>query len=195
MIYFNIIITLLCLWIGLWLNHYYLRPAKVNKNRFELFALRDQLAIMAMKKQISEEDKDYKLMLKLLNTSIKAMDDFSILRYLKVMYVLTTQQKVQDEIEHMVKNLKEHKNPELSIIAKKYFYVSRKAFIANTKFLRTTIIPLLSLFILFLSLISKTIDSRWPERIFTKLTVKRENYYAIDSNLEDRIKDLQFATI
>ncbi len=191
MIIFNVALSIVCLWLFLWLNHFYFRPAKVNSYRFELFALRDKLAILAMKGQVDEKDKDYRLLINLLNTSISVMADFSIFHYLRVMYEITHNQKTQDDIKRMSKNLRNHNNAEFSNIARQYFDISHRVFHSNTRLLRWSVIPVLSVVLMLLKFVFKYCKFGGARKIVYSFITKKESFNAIDSSLDGALKSFQ----
>ena len=53
-IVFNILITLIALWVAMAVNAKFLQPALLNKKRFAIYELRDRLALLAMRGVVDE---------------------------------------------------------------------------------------------------------------------------------------------
>ena len=192
MFYFNIVLTLVCLWLCMWINHSYFRPACMNSHRFKLFALRDELALLAMGGHLSENDNDYKTLMGLLNTSIAAMEDFSVIKFLKIMKTIVYDSKVSDQVNRLVDNLKSHQNEEFANIARKYFEINYKVFLYNTWPIRVTIIPLLYLTGKTLMLLLKVIKGKKFKKFMVDVKNQKEVYDGIDSRLYS-LKEMEIA--
>lgn len=82
-IIFNSILSLLSLWFILYTNRKFLYRTRINKQRFKLFALRDELTILAMKGQVDFNSKEYQFLLKSLNALIGITGDFRVTDFLK----------------------------------------------------------------------------------------------------------------
>lgn len=194
MFYFNITITILCIWAIMWLNNRYLWPALVNKYRFELFSLRDDLAVLSMNGSIEEEDKDYKLLMGLLNSSINALSDFSITHFLSYMYEITTNAKLQKDLERFTNDLEKHKNEDLAGIAKECFEVNYNAFLLHTKFFRTTFIPVSAFLFWPVLVFAKYARRKNADGFVERFSQKKQEYEIIDSRL-DALRHLQPAQV
>ena len=49
MFIFNILLTVACIWLAMYLNYSFLRVARINNVRFKIFELRDKLAFLALR--------------------------------------------------------------------------------------------------------------------------------------------------
>lgn len=116
----------------------------MNRERFKLFTLRDQLAILAMKGIVSDDDKKYIFLMKNLNATIEILDDFSIVTYLKHLSLFMDDKKAQNEIKGIVRSLRKHKNEDMARIACSYFEITHSIFENHTRILRTTIAPIIN---------------------------------------------------
>ena len=85
LLWFNFIITIISLWIIFYVYNQFIRQVSMDSNRFKLFAMRDELAILAMKGVISASSKEYKTFIELLNESINALGSFNIIVFLKAL--------------------------------------------------------------------------------------------------------------
>ena len=79
LIYFNAFITIFSLIAILYVIHSFIKPALKCRNQFELYALRDRLATLAMRGKVNEDRSEYKTMLTLILNTISFYEkDFSI---------------------------------------------------------------------------------------------------------------------
>ena len=62
-IVFNILITLIALWVAMAVNAKFLQPALLNKKRFAIYELRDRLALLAMRGVVDEMSEEYKTLI------------------------------------------------------------------------------------------------------------------------------------
>jgi hypothetical protein len=150
-----------------------------------MFTLRDELALMAMKGKISETDKHYRLLMDLLNRSIEVLGDFSIIDFTKYLYIITTDKKIEAEVKNLVESLKNNKSQELSRITKSYFEVTNEVFYRNTRFLRTTLLPVLRLILFpFVYIIEKSKGEIPKENFVSTINRKTKSYDRIGRKLE-----------
>lgn len=147
MLLINLVITTICLYLITKINQRFLIPSLVNHDRFKLFALRDELTLLAMKGEVSQEDKEYKIILNLLNASIINLDSFSIVNYLKLLYEITFDGGRRKEIEKLLRSLERHNNPNLAGVACSYFEVTRKILLRHTRIMRGVIVPIIMVII------------------------------------------------
>jgi len=78
----NSILLLFSLWFILYTNRKFLYMTRINKQRFEFFALRDELAILAMKDKVDQNSKEYQFLLNSLNALIRITGNFSVTDFL-----------------------------------------------------------------------------------------------------------------
>lgn len=132
MLLFNLIITLICLWIILKVNHLFIQPAIWNKHRFMLFELRDNLAILCMKGQISEKSTEYLTLMSLLNKAVKETDKFQTVNFLRFLHAIKRNKNLQHKMDQIIQELNSE-SKEYKQILHGYFKVIHKMFIAQTK--------------------------------------------------------------
>ncbi len=97
LIIFNSILLLLSIWFILYVNLNFIYKTRINKKRFKLFALRDELSLLAMQGEVDYNSKEYQLVLNSLNGLIKITGDF----------------KISDFLTYIVKNFDDRKNREV----------------------------------------------------------------------------------
>ncbi|MCG6551568.1 MAG: hypothetical protein L7F77_04520 [Candidatus Magnetominusculus sp. LBB02] len=122
MLGFNIILIIACIWIAMYLNYNFLRVARLNKLRFRLFSLRDDLALLAMQGVVKENEIEYKTFMRMLNDSIKIMDQFSIIDFLRFVVKIHQDNQLQDDINSILRRI-DHRDARLKEIAHNYYYI------------------------------------------------------------------------
>lgn len=136
MLFLNLAITLLCVWLIMALNHHFLQPALRNRHRFRLYRLRDELALLAMKGEISEESEEYLLLLGLINNAIRATGSFRVTDFLKFMVLLHENRQVHKRLRRVIDGLRNHRNTEYCRIAREYFDILDEIFRKDTRTLK-----------------------------------------------------------
>lgn len=144
----NLLITCICLFVVFKINCKFIRPALMNNERFKLFSLRDQLAILAMKDIISPCDSKYLFLMKSINTTIDMLDKFSLVDYLKYLSFFMNDKKTKKSIFSMVNSLKKHKNEDVARIACSYFEITHSSFEKHTRVLRIIIFPIVNIILI-----------------------------------------------
>jgi hypothetical protein len=120
MLWFNAMLTLICIWIAMYLNNNFLRVARLNKVRFKLFALRDELAFLAMQGEVKEDGLEYETLMKMLNGAINIMDHFSVIDFLKFLVATYQDEQLQDNINAIFKKI-DHHNEKYKVIVRNFF--------------------------------------------------------------------------
>lgn len=108
LIIFNSILLLLTLWFVLYVNRKFIYKTRINKQRFKLFALRDELTILAMKGEVDYHSKEYQFLLKSLNSLIKITGDFQISDFLKYLISNYDDKKAQEKAKKIKKSIGTH---------------------------------------------------------------------------------------
>jgi|GEM_PF-7012425 len=122
LIIFNSILLLLTLWFALYVNRNFIYKTRINTQRFKLFALRDELTILAMKGEIDYHSKEYQFLLKSLNSLIKITGDFQMSDFLKYLISNYDNKKTQEKVKKIKKSIKTHSD-ELNKIWIEYYKV------------------------------------------------------------------------
>lgn len=172
MLLFNFIVSCVAIWIILYSYNIYIRRALMNKERFKLFALRDNLSLLAMKGKISPDNQEYLTLLKLLNSSTKALGTFSLVKFLRSIILIHTNKEVQKELDTIMQSLN-HKDDDYKKIVHEYFEISRIILYKHTRLFTMVIYHLLS----------------FSSRIQRKLNQIKE----VDSIFEERLKQTEIA--
>lgn len=141
MLLFNVILTCLVVWIAMYVNARYLSPAMLNRKRFKLFALRDDLALLVMKKVIEPDSQAYLMMLKHLNRSIRVLGSFSIVALIRHLMRLERDAATKKEIDTIMYLLKNSDDAYKNIVSQ-YFFVLHELFIERTKLFRKMFYPI-----------------------------------------------------
>lgn len=183
MLIFNFGLTLVCLWIAFYVYNYAIRETKFNNNRFKIFALRDRLALLAMEGKISDNSKDYEILMSILNSSIYAMDKFNISIFLKRIKAIYSNPQMQKELESIGKSF-ETQCLEFRAIAHEYFLIMQTILMKETWLFRKTAPYLITLCEFLVNIYSGV-------EFFCKVLRKRT---IIISNLNDELKSFARAS-
>ena len=122
LIVFNSILSLLILWLVLYINRKFIYKTRINKQRFKLFALRDELTILAMKKEIDYNSKEYQFLLNNLNSLIKITGNFQIFDFLKYLILNYDDKETLKKKKNIEKLIKFH-SEELNKILHEYYKI------------------------------------------------------------------------
>ncbi|WP_277656508.1 hypothetical protein [Seleniivibrio woodruffii] len=123
-------------------------PLKFNTTRHKLFALRDNLALLAMSGKISENSEDYKFLMNMINSSIVPLDKFKITDFIYFVSEVVTNNQYKSKMNHIIKNLNNNKLPdEYKEILIDFFIIMDKQYNKYvTKFELLCIIILIKMF-------------------------------------------------
>lgn len=178
MLEINVFLTLLCLWLFVFLNNKFLKVAKINKIRYQVFALRDELALLAMRGEVDPAGKEYKTLRYMMNGSIKALGTFSLVSFVRFSISLFRDKELQKRLDRISSKLTGHGNTKFRDIVLRYFKIMHSTFDKNTWLLMRFILPL------FILLMLPFVETR---RIFKQ---KAETLELTDKNFESRINQL-----
>ncbi len=142
MLQINLFLTLLCLWLFVYLNNKFLRISRINGVRFQLFALRDRLALIAMKGDIDQSGDEYKTLRHMVNASIKVLDSFSIVSFLKHSIHISQDKELQKRLNKIIYSLEKHGNKDFREIVFQYFKIMITTFDSHTRFLMKVFLPM-----------------------------------------------------
>jgi len=132
----------------MYLNRYCLRIARIDKVRFKLFELRDNLAMLRMKGTINSNNTEYKTLMDLLNKSINTLDEFSLVEFLRFLISISQDRALQLRLRAMTESLERHKDGDFCKIVHSFFSTMHDMLNRHTRLLRLVIIPVL-LFVLY----------------------------------------------
>jgi hypothetical protein len=152
--------------------------AKIDKARFRLFALRDRLAILAMKGEVEFKSEEYDLMMRLLNKSIKTLGTFSVVSFVRSMTSNHRDQERESKIMREV-SLKKHDHEEFREVAVEYYKVIGETY---NMFLS---VPSKMFRLMFLLLWPLWIILRLINFIVNTITRKEKNLHEVDSYLKE----------
>lgn len=145
-ILYNLFISLICVWIAMIINSKFLRPAVLNKKRFAIYELRDQLALLAMKGVIEEKSEEYITLIRLMNNSIGSTKDFRITRYIKLQSDVILDKQLRSHLENILAKVQSDKMPHAyRLIVSEFFIVAHDIYEHKIWMLRNLLTPLIFL--------------------------------------------------
>lgn len=112
----------------------------MNRKRFKLFALRDDLCILAMRGLISQNSVEYTTLRDFLNGSVHVLDKFSATDFLKYLYNVRNDEQLQKKVEIIMGRL-HHEDPQYKKIVYQYFDIMYSLYNRHTLLLRTLFFP------------------------------------------------------
>lgn len=137
----NCLVILFCVWVVIFMNNKVFQSALVDRHRFKLFALRDRLALAAMRGDIDQNSVGYGALCSIINATIrqaKAVEPIAITQF--VLQIKNDQLEYNfDTITSMAEGIT---CDEFDDILGEYFSITWKLFMFNTLFLRLTIVPI-----------------------------------------------------
>lgn len=172
---FNILLTIACIWVAMYLNYTFLRVGRMNRVRFQIFALRDQLAFLAMRGKINHDSLEYSTLNYLMNRSVIILDKFSVVDFMKWLVYVYTDKELQKKVDRIMSNLK-HNDSTYREIVHNYFAIMHRTLNKHTRILKFLLIPVL--LVLFLPI------KVWKEKVKDKSKLIDD----IDSCLEERMQ-------
>lgn len=104
----NAFILIFSLWFILYTNRNFIYKTRINRRRFKLFSLRDELTILAMKGHADYQSEEYQFLLKSLNALIRITGDFHVTDFLK--FIATVSPNSFNEICKIEAQLKKETN-------------------------------------------------------------------------------------
>lgn len=142
----NVFILTVCVWLAMFINSNFLRPAILNKKRFTLYELRDELSLLAMKGLVSEDSEEYVTLMVLINRSIASTKDFRITKFLHIQSKVVSDKKLRKHIENILSKVRDHKMPdEYQRIVSSYFDAARDLYRHKTWILVQLLTPLIAI--------------------------------------------------
>ena len=107
MILFNMILLVLSILFSMWIWNKFIHSTWIDQQKFRLYALRDQLAILVVNGYIEEKDARFQFLLKHINSSIMFYsNDFQIVRFIKIVITSESREKEKKEFNKMVNSIK-----------------------------------------------------------------------------------------
>lgn len=179
MLFANMLIASLCLWLVISLNNKYLRPVIKNKERFKLYKLRDNLSILAMKGEIDESSEEYITLLSLINSSINATGSFQVTDFLKFLFRIHKDKEMRRRIERIKDRVRNTDNKKYCELASEYFSVMHVILHKDTAVLRIVLLPVMVLVTTIIAILKISIK---PKIIVDD---KKEIFERIDNELND----------
>ena len=131
----NLVTLILCIAIcPIIYRNFIAKPANEQK-RFELFAIRDRLSLIAMQGIVNENSEEYKFLMDNINATIWLYDtDFRIVDFFKVL--ITPQLEQTEKIKAMLKKIE--KNKDLQPVFLDFFVYIHNLIHRETKLLAIT---------------------------------------------------------
>lgn len=136
---FNLLITCFSLWIIMYLYNRNLKPLLINSERFKLYKIRDELAVLAMRGTIPEESDEYLILMRLINISIKELDKFNIVSFIKSLNRIRNDKNIQSKLDKIL----HYNDKSYKTIAESLFDINFRIFNKHTRLLRYIIYPLM----------------------------------------------------
>jgi len=132
MLYFNLILTLICFWLIFRINSLFIQPARWNRYRFRLFELRDNLALLAMRGEIEEQSDEYITLMSMLNKAVNETSKFKAVKFLRFLIEIKKNKELQQKLNDIVSKMSSE-NKEYQAILHGYFETVHKMFKDQTK--------------------------------------------------------------
>lgn len=177
---FNLFISVISVWVAMFVSARFLRPAILNKKRFALYELRDRLALLAMKGVIVEDSEEYITLSRLMNGQIKSTKDFRITRFLHNQYQVVTNKKLQAHLESILVKIRNEKMPEqYRSLVVEFFENSKNIYQHKTWLFRALLTPLIKVFTLTSYFIKTT------EKIKDGLVSQKIKLKYVDEQLQE----------
>jgi len=119
---FNFIILFISVWIILYTNRNFIYKTRINKKRFRLFSLRDDLTLLVMAGKVEYNSKEYQYLLHSLNSVIKITGDFQISDFLKFLITQYNNDEIEEKLDKIDKAV-EVQSKEFKVIWVEYHMV------------------------------------------------------------------------
>lgn len=178
----NISITLVSIWIALYINAQFIRPAIMNKKRFALFSLRDRLLLLAMTGEIQEHSEEYLTLIKLINSTLSSTKNFRITRFIKVHTEIAKDQELKTHLESIAKKIQNYSMPgDYKRIVAEYFSIALNLHKSHTKTLRIILLPMILMVKFLTRFLSSTVKA------LNYLQYQQKRVKDIDSNFSDNL--------
>ena len=149
-IFFNILITMMALWLAMAINSKFLRPAILNKKRFAMYELRDQLALLAMRGTVDERSEEYVTLIRLINGVIYSTKGFKITELLNMYSAIYKDKKLLAHLENIRHKIENKAMPdEFRAMVPVFFRLARDIYNLKVWGLRAILKPVLFLVSIF----------------------------------------------
>lgn len=146
-VYVNLLVALLSIWAGMYVNSRFIRPTSLNRMRFKLYELRDKLAVLAMKGEVQELSEEYTTLRDLMNSSLASTKDFQITTFIRMHFEIATNEEIQEHVQSIFSKIQKEEMPqEYREIVLRYFEVNRELYRRKTRLLRWALSPLIASF-------------------------------------------------
>ena len=184
MILFNFVLSCICVWLSWWIYHRYIRMTYLNKERFELYALRDDLSLLAMRGIIDSSGKQYSTLIQMLNASISVMGEFDLTKFIKFCVRYDKDKKMRERTETLLAQI-QHQDVSYRKIVHDYFSIMQRIINRHTIIFRLCIVPILK---------GKQFLIRIGLRLLLQVIEQRQHaLYTIDSTFSTALKQAEAA--
>ena len=123
MILFNSVIILLCCWLLMYANLNIRIKNKYDVFRFRLFAVRDALAIHAMKGEIDEKSQEYLLFCKVINSALRTVEKQDFISFVRFINRIRMNPELQEELAKDQSCFKNGKSKILDELLKDFYII------------------------------------------------------------------------
>jgi hypothetical protein len=155
-IVFNILITLIALWVAMAVNAKFLQPALLNKKRFAIYELRDRLALLAMRGVVDETSEEYRTLITLINGTLCSTKGFRITEFLNMHAIIYRDKAMMKHIDSILERIHNEDMPlEYKDLVAQFFRHARDIYKHKIWGLKVTLWPIL----VFFSGLAKIISS------------------------------------
>lgn len=142
-VFVNLFCVLLSTWAAMHVNSKYIRPAKLNALRFQIFELRDRLAILAMSGIVKETSGEYVTLRNLMNVTLRSTKDFKITEFVKLHVEIAENEDLLAQIKAIIAKVENEEMPDpYRKIVVEYFDAQRSIYYRKA---RVIILPLVAL--------------------------------------------------
>jgi hypothetical protein len=134
---FNILLSLVCLWIGLFTYERFVVPAQINEKRYRLYELRDQLSILVMKGEIEEGSEQHLVLLDIITSTLHSTEDCDVVKFVRCQIEMFSNKDLQGKLVHALNKVTDQENSEeyLAIVSET-LDINASIFERHTKWLR-----------------------------------------------------------
>lgn len=139
---FNILCTLVAIWLVAFVNFQFLEPTRRNMKRFRLYKLRDGLAHLAMTKVVEENSEQYKLLMHLLNSAIRVTGTFKVTDFISYILAYHRDKELQKNVSSLKNEILAQENKAFCDLASDIFEALSEMLDDDTRVLRKAIAPL-----------------------------------------------------
>lgn len=141
MIVVNITFTIICAFILAYLGRLS-RNTSLNQQRFKLYKLRDDLAVLAMQGKMNPKCEEFTFLLTVINSSIKQLGNFSIVTYLKF---LASSFRKDEKLSSIIHRMESIELGEYQFILAEFKSITSYIFFKQTRLFRFTLLPVIKI--------------------------------------------------